>query len=132
MNKIQKQVTEFHRAFDIKEEPVPTLPDVKTAELRVELIDEEFKELKEALITHDLVEIADALGDLLYVTFGAAISLGIDMEPIVDEIHRSNMTKVGGHKREDGKWVKPDSYSPANLEPIIAKQQRGISKEGIL
>lgn len=125
MNKIQEQVTEFHRAFEILEERTPTVPDLKTAALRIELIDEEFKEFKEALEDKNLVEIADALGDLLYVTFGAAISFGIDMEPIVDEIHRSNMSKVGGHKREDGKWIKPDTYSPADLEPLLFGQQKG-------
>ena len=126
MNRIQDQVREFHRAFEIKEEETPTKPDLQTAALRVELIDEEFKELKEAIAKDDLVGIADALGDLLYVTFGAAISFGIDMEPVVDEIHRSNMSKVGGYKRDDGKWIKPDTYSPAQLVGILLEQRATI------
>jgi predicted HAD superfamily Cof-like phosphohydrolase len=55
--------------------------------------------------------------------YGAAVSYGIDMEPVFNEVHRSNMSKVGGHKREDGKWVKPATYSKACLEPIIQLQQ---------
>ncbi|MCA9474890.1 MAG: hypothetical protein KC563_03635, partial [Nitrospira sp.] len=54
--------------------------------------------------------------------YGTAVSLGIDMEPVFKEVHRSNMSKVGGYKREDGKWVKPPTYSPASLDEIIKNQ----------
>lgn len=68
--------------------------------------------------------IAKELADLLYVVYGTAVSCGIDLEPIFREVHRSNMSKVGGHRRADGKWVKPLTYSPAVIEPLLAAQQR--------
>lgn len=145
MNKLQKQVLLFHDTFDIKVEETPTYPDKATALLRCKLIEEEATELFDSLgysietdgTRHinmgdwnsvdnfhrgDLVEVADALGDLLYVIYGAALSFGIDLEPVTDEIHRSNMSKVGGHKREDGKWIKPDTYSPADIKSVLEKQ----------
>jgi len=66
--------------------------------------------------------VAKELADLLYVVYGTAVSCGIDMEPVFREVHRSNMSKVGGHKRADGKWVRPATYSPARLEPILGAQ----------
>ncbi len=70
----------------------------------------------------DIVELADALADLDYVVEGTRIAFGIDCKPIADEVHRSNMSKVGGTRREDGKWVKPDSYSPADVRGELEKQ----------
>jgi predicted HAD superfamily Cof-like phosphohydrolase len=108
--------------------PVPTVIDGQTRELRVKLIQEEFDELKEALAVEDLSSIAKEMADLLYVVYGTAVSYGIDLDPIFREVHRSNMSKVGGHKREDGKWVKPATYSPAHIEPIVAGQGPTQSK----
>ena len=76
---------------------------------------------------NNLPGIAKELADLLYVVYGTAVSLGIDMEPVFKEVHRSNMSKVGGYKREDGKWVKPPTYSPAALQDILEAQS--LSKE---
>ena len=103
----QAMVEAFHRTFDIVVNPVPVVVDGRTRELRVKLIQEEFDELKEALATEDLSSIAKEMADLLYVVYGTAVSYGIDMDPVFREVHRSNMSKVGGYKREDGKWVKP-------------------------
>lgn len=130
------------RDFHIKAEQVvndkPTKPDHKTLCLRAELINEEWKELIEAMGVYseegivldwfptgpyNQTSVADALGDLLYVVLGTAVSCGIDIEPIFHEIHRSNMSKfIDGHCRADGKWVKGPSYSPANLQPILDVQ----------
>jgi predicted HAD superfamily Cof-like phosphohydrolase len=118
----QQMVAEFHRTFDIARESRPTIPDQATRLLRIRLIQEEFDELREALGQRDPVAVAKELADLLYVVYGTAVSCGIDMEPVFREVHRSNMSKVGGHKREDGKWVKPATYSPARLEPILVAQ----------
>lgn len=71
---------------------------------------------------HNVVEIADALADLIYVVLYAANCYGINLEPVFEEIQRSNMTKVGGHKNEYGKLIKPPTYSPANLYLIIKSQ----------
>jgi predicted HAD superfamily Cof-like phosphohydrolase len=118
----QAMVDDFHRTFDIVVNPAPTVVDARTRELRVKLIQEEFDELREALAAEDLSSIAKEMADLLYVVYGTAVSYGIDMDPVFREVHRSNMSKVGGYKREDGKWVKPATYSPAHIEPILAEQ----------
>jgi len=115
-------VKEFHEQFDIHVSSTPSTLDERTQNLRCRLIQEEFEELQEAMHEKDLPAIAKELGDLLYVVYGTAVSLGIDMEPVFQEVHRSNMSKVGGYKREDGKWVKPPTYSPAELQAIVDAQ----------
>ena len=122
MNDTQKMVQEFHEQFDIHIAVTPSIPDEPTKILRNRLIQEEFEEFQEAMQHKDLPAMAKELADLLYVVYGTAVSLGIDMEPVFKEVHRSNMSKVGGHKREDGKWVKPPTYSPASLEAILEAQ----------
>lgn len=101
----------------------PTIPEFNTVELRLDLIREEYEELEEAVDNHDLVAIADALTDLLYVIYGAGHSFGIDLDACFDEVHRSNMSKLGEDgrpiKREDGKVMKGPNYFPPDLESII-------------
>lgn len=118
----QGMVAAFHGMFGIVVTSSPTLLDEATRQLRVSLIQEEFDELQEALAQQDLAAIAKELADLLYVVYGTAVSCGIDMEPVFREVHRSNMSKVGGHKRADGKWMKPPDYSPAQIAPLLAAQ----------
>ena len=122
VNDAQQMVLEFHQQFDIHVSTQPTVPDDPTQTLRTRLIQEEFDELQEAMKTKNLPNIAKELADLLYVVYGTAVSCGIDMSPVFQEVHRSNMSKVGGHKREDGKWVKPATYSPAEIAPILSAQ----------
>jgi predicted HAD superfamily Cof-like phosphohydrolase len=122
VNDAQRMVQEFHEQFDIHVSPAPSVPDEPTQILRKRLIQEEFEELQEAMQEKDLPSIAKELADLLYVVYGTAVSLGIDMEPVFREVHRSNMSKVGGYKRADGKWVKPPTYSPASLDKILEGQ----------
>ena len=122
MNEAQQMVQEFHEQFDIHVAAQPTLPDPSTQNLRIGLIQEEFHELQEALQSKDLPAVAKELADLLYVVYGTAVSCGIDMEPVFREVHRSNMSKIGGHKRDDGKWVKPPTYSPAQIHAILNVQ----------
>jgi predicted HAD superfamily Cof-like phosphohydrolase len=121
----QAMVKEFHRKFEIAVSEAPKIPEEATRRLRVRLIQEEFDELKDAMATQDLAGIAKELADLLYVVYGTALSYGMDMEPVFREVHRSNLSKVGGYKRADGKWVKPPTYSPAQVEPILAAQSDG-------
>jgi predicted HAD superfamily Cof-like phosphohydrolase len=118
----QAMVEDFHRKFSILAQVTPTDLKEETKRLRVRLIEEEFDELKESMAGGDLAAIAKEMADLLYVVYGTAVSYGIDMDPVFREVHRSNMSKVGGYKREDGKWVKPATYSPARIEPILAEQ----------
>ena len=127
MSDEQHMVTAFHRAFDIVIGTSPAIPDEATCALRVSLIQEEFDELREALAQRDVEAVAKELADLLYVVYGTAVSCGVDMAPVFREVHRSNMSKVGGHKRADGKWIKPPDYSPAHLQPILAAQSALVS-----
>jgi predicted HAD superfamily Cof-like phosphohydrolase len=124
----QAMVEAFHRMFEIVVQQTPALVDDQTRALRIRLIHEEFEELKEVMAKNDLVGIAKEMADLLYVVYGTAVSYGIDMDTVFREVHRSNMSKVGGYKREDGKWVKPATYSPAAIEPILAEQV-GVQNE---
>jgi predicted HAD superfamily Cof-like phosphohydrolase len=129
MTREQAMVEAFHRKFEILVSDCPTIPGDVTKDLRVRLIQEEFDELREALTKKDLVSVAKEIADLLYVVYGTAVSYGIDMEPVFREVHRSNLSKVGGYKRADGKWVKPPTYSPACLEPIVNRQRAGCPSE---
>lgn len=121
----QDMVAEFHRKFDIPIGDRPLIPPEATRQLRVRLIQEEFAELQEAMAAQDLPGVAKELADLLYVVYGTAVSYGVDMDPVFREVHRSNLSKVGGYKREDGKWVKPPTYSPADVTPLLARQLSG-------
>jgi predicted HAD superfamily Cof-like phosphohydrolase len=118
----QAMVEEFHKKFDILVHTSPTDASEDTRCLRIRLIQEEFDELKESMAEGNLAALAKEMADLLYVVYGTAVSYGIDMEPVFREVHRSNLSKVGGYKREDGKWVKPSTYSPANIEPLLVMQ----------
>lgn len=139
MDNAQQMVEEFHRTFDLLVGAVPMVLDPCTERLRVRLIQEEFDELKEAFEQADLMAVAKELADLLYVVYGTAVSCGVDMEPVFREVHRSNMSKLGGYKRDDGKWVKPPTYSPASLEPILkvqgweraSKRQPSVDEAGV-
>ncbi|MGW8180765.1 MAG: pyrophosphohydrolase domain-containing protein [bacterium] len=100
--------------------------DWDNARLRVDLIQEEFeRELMPAWRAQDFVAVADALGDLAYVVYGAAISIGIDLDSVVDEIHRSNMTKLNPDGtpvlREDGKILKGPNYEPPILTTEVIR-----------
>ena len=90
------QVAEFHRTFKHPILPEPGIPDEKRCALRVELIAEELKELKEAIAQKDMVEIADALCDIQYVLSGAVLEFGLGekFKTLFDEVQRSNMSKT--------------------------------------
>lgn len=118
-----EKVENFMRAFGQDVKGHPELADFDTAELRLELITEEVQELATAIDNDDIVEIADALTDILYVVYGAGHAYGIDLDDCFDEVHRSNMSKLGPDGkpiyREDGKVLKGPDYSPPDLEEVI-------------
>ena len=119
----QKQVESFMLKAGQECREKPAIPDNKVCAFHLTLIKEEWNELSIALMKDDLVEVADAIGDLLVVVLATAVACGIDTQPVWDEIHRSNMTKfIDGYKREDGKWMKGPSFQPPNLKPIIEEQ----------
>jgi predicted HAD superfamily Cof-like phosphohydrolase len=137
VNKEQLAVKEFHELIGAPTPLRPMLPNSDRLALRLELIREELNELADAFnfcrdceawhpdgrpSDTSLIEAADALGDLLVVVYGAGLELGIDLEPVFAEIHRSNMTKGGGPVRADGKALKGPNFTPPNLLPIIQRQ----------
>lgn len=120
--KWQQDVETFMKLAGQEIPEKPVMPGLKIETLRWDLIEEELKELERA---ENTTEAADAIADLLYVVIGTAVAYGINIGPIFDEVHRSNMSKfIDGHRREDGKWIKGPSYSPANLEPLIQEQMK--------
>jgi len=116
-------VGDFMEAMSQEVLDVPTLPSWDVQDLRIELIEEELRELVVGVENKDLVEIADALTDLLYVVYGAGHSFGLDLDACFAEVHRSNLSKLGEDgrpiKREDGKILKGPNYSPPDLKSII-------------
>jgi len=123
------KVWHFMNSFGQETLAKPTLPHVDLAELRLDLIQEEVDELATAIIDQDIVEIADALTDILYVTYGAGHAFGIDLDTCFTEVHRSNMSKLGidGKPiyREDGKVLKGRGYTPPQLAKIIQSKIQG-------
>ena len=99
------------------------LSDEKTNKLRIELIKEELEELTEAIKQNDLLEVADALTDILYVTYGAGHAFGIDLDKCFDEVQNSNMSKLGEDGKpiynEAGKVMKGPNYFKPDLSKYI-------------
>ena len=116
-------VEDFMEAMGQEVNAIPTFPEEDIQRLRLDLIEEELDELHYAIDNKDMVEIADALGDLLYVVYGAGHAFGIDLDECFKEIHASNMSKLGPDgkpiKREDGKVLKPDTFFPPDLKSIL-------------
>tara|TARA_B100000965_G_C19315876_1_gene636593 strand:- start:302 stop:676 length:375 start_codon:yes stop_codon:yes gene_type:complete len=101
----------------------PQFPDDQTMQLRFDLIQEELDELKEAMETKNLKEIADALTDILYVTYGAGYAYGIDLDKCFKEVQRANMSKLGSDGNpiyhENGKVKKGPNYKEPNLKQFV-------------
>src|SRR5210317_378684 len=116
-------VEQFMETFGQEVKTKPEFPNNDTIALRLELIEEEVGELREAIGDADMVGIADALTDILYVTYGAGHAFGINLDKCFEEVQASNMSKLGeGGKpiyREDGKILKgPDFFEP-NLKQFV-------------
>lgn len=125
MKKVLNSVSEFHDAFGVMNGNFPQIPSQSICELRHKLMAEENDEYKEACEKHDLVGMADALGDMLYILAGTMLVHGMHhkIEEVFDEIHRSNMSKLDANGkplyREDGKIMKGPDYFKPNIEKII-------------
>ena len=106
---------------DVKEKA--EFPENKIVQLRIDLIEEELNELKEAIKNKDIVEVADALTDILYVTYGAGHSFGVNLDECFDEVQRSNMSKLGQDGKpiynDSGKVMKGPNYFAPNLKKIV-------------
>lgn len=120
----QHQVATFMR--EVKGLDLPTRPivaDFLTGSLCIALMQEELGEVVEAMQEPSLEHIAKELADLLYVTLYTANAYGLIIEPIFAEVQRSNMTKLGAGKAENGKQLKGKDYSPPDIASIVRAQQ---------
>ena len=117
----------FMEAFGQEVKLKPEFPDAETRKMRLDLIEEELEELKDACFNKDMVEVADALADLLYVVYGAGHSFGIDLHEAFREVHVSNMSKLSEDGkpiyREDGKVMKGPNFKPPALQEVLDKYQ---------
>ena len=118
-----EMVGDFMKKFGQEVETEPKFPDNETIALRLELIQEELNELREAVGNADIVEVADALADILYVTYGAGHAFGIDLDKCFEEVQASNMSKLGEDGkpiyREDGKVLKGKNYFQPDLTSVL-------------
>ena len=116
-------VKTFMETFGQMVRTKPQFPDEKTMQLRYDLITEELNELEQAMKSKDLKEIADALTDILYVTYGAGFAYGIDLDKCFKEVQRANMSKLGKDGKpifnEKGKVMKGPNYSEPNLKQFV-------------
>ena len=118
-----RKVGIFMKTFGQEVKDKPSFSSDKINKLRLDLIKEEFDELKDAIDKKDLLEVADALTDILYVTYGAGHAFGIDLDKCFDEVQNSNMSKLDENGKpiynESGKVMKGPSYFKPNLSKLI-------------
>jgi predicted HAD superfamily Cof-like phosphohydrolase len=122
MSNFQKVAT-FMKTFGQEVNTKAKFPDDKIIKLRYDLINEELEELLTAIKEKNMVEIADALTDILYVTYGAGHAFGIDLDKCFNEVQESNISKLGENNtpiyNEDGKVMKGPNYFKPNLKQFL-------------
>ena len=116
-------VKKFMETFGQEVKNKAEFPDEKIQNLRLSLIEEELSELKEAIKNKEIIEVADALTDILYVTYGAGHAFGIDLDRCFDEVQKSNMSKLDENGKpifnQDGKVLKGPNYFKPNFEKFL-------------
>ena len=119
-----ERVKKFMETFGQEIKEKASFPNDKITSLRYDLIKEELDELKEAIDKKDIKEVADALTDILYVTYGAGHAFGIDLDKCFEEVQNSNMSKLGKDGKpiynENGKVMKGPNYFKPNLSKFVA------------
>ena len=115
-------ILEFHEACGLGIGS-PWAPAIRNGELRCALLEEEVREFREAVEAGDLVAAVDAIADIQVCALGAAVEFGVDMEAVDNEVHKTNMAKAAGPKREDGKQLKPPGWKAPDIETVLAKQR---------
>ena len=118
------KVETFMKTFGQEVKSKPSFSSDKINKLRIDLIKEELDELQEAMENNDLLEVADALTDILYVTYGAGHAFGIDLDKCFDEVQNSNMSKLGENGEpiynESGKVMKGPNYFKPDLSKFVS------------
>ena len=118
------KVGTFMNTFGQEVKTKPSFSSDKINKLRIDLIKEELDELKEAMDNNDLLEVADALTDILYVTYGAGHAFGIDLDKCFDEVQNSNMSKLGENGEpiynDAGKVMKGPKYFKPDLSKFVS------------
>jgi predicted HAD superfamily Cof-like phosphohydrolase len=118
------KVGTFMKTFGQEVKTKPSFSTDKINTLRIDLIKEELEELQEAMKNNDLLEVADALTDILYVTYGAGHAFGIDLDKCFDEVQNSNMSKLGENGEpiynESGKVMKGPNYFKPDLSKFVS------------
>ena len=118
------KVGTFMKTFGQEVKTKPSFSSDKINKLRIDLIKEELDELQEAMSNNDLLEVADALTDILYVTYGAGHAFGIDLDKCFDEVQNSNMSKLGEKGEpiynESGKVMKGPNYFKPDLSKFVS------------
>jgi predicted HAD superfamily Cof-like phosphohydrolase len=116
-------VREFHEFFNLPIREELSLPVDKERVLRYRLQKEETVELESATYAGDVIEVADALADIVYVAYGTALVYGIDLDAVLEEVHKSNMTKLDENGepiyREDGKVAKSPQFRPPDIASVL-------------
>ena len=119
-----ESVRKFMETFGQEIKEKAGFPNDKITTLRVDLINEELEELKQAINNRDIKEVADALTDILYVTYGAGHAFGINLDDCFNEVQKSNMSKLGDDGKpiynQDGKVMKGPKYFKPNLNKFVA------------
>lgn len=121
MEKEQQMVKDFHLKYGCVVNDKPNIPDADYLLLRSSLITEELAEFQEGAREKNLVKMVDALADLTYVIKGAALGLGVDLEPVFEEVQRSNMSKTGD-ATPGGKITKGPTFVPPDIAGMLRKQ----------
>ena len=112
-----QDVEDFHLKFGM--EIADRVGFSTNKEMRMKLISEEFDEVFDAFKKEDIDNLAQELADLIYVCVGMAVSFGIPLAEVWDEVHKSNMAKVGGTKRPDGKLLKPEGWVAPDVKRLL-------------
>lgn len=124
MKTMFEMVRDFHTAFGQRVGTKPELPDANERLLRMNLMTEEYREYNNAEANNDMTNLAVELADIIYIACGTAVSYGIPLDEVFNDIHQANMNKLIDGKvirREDGKIKKPDGWKPADIEGILKK-----------
>lgn len=130
MARLLEQLRSFHNGCDVPILEAPMFPDAARVKLRLDILEEEHNEFRDAVAARNLAMTADALADIIYVAVGTALEFGIPLDRVWAEVHRSNMAKVDpftgkAERRADGKVLKPLGWTPPDIDTALYGKARG-------